>query len=255
MALVAIDDPALPGLPPEWRPAFVQLFLNLLTDQETARAALSRLAGIDGEFRPGRWHGLPRVRMHLPWPPSRYEALLAPLWPAAFPQSPLRQLASAPLEIASYGCPPLQYVPARILLERQPHWPDPWLARHARETLALLARSNRADRQVALSLVRQHSFNLVAARNQLLHAPLLAPFEARLMDPPGDLEAAAAMVTGLNLRQILALPRIQQYFRHWLQPLPERFAAFQGEVGWRLRQLALDHPNPDSVIPFPQGRR
>lgn len=75
-----------------------------------------------------------------------------------------------------------------------------------------------------------------------------------MMDPPGDLEAAAAMVTGLNLRQILALPRIQQYFRHWLQPLPERFAAFQGEVGWRLRQLALDHPDPDSVMPFPQGR-
>ncbi len=255
MALVAIDDPALPGLPADWRPTFLRLFLNLLTDREISRAALAQLAAMDPGFRPDRWRSLPRVLLHLPWPPARYDALLAPLWPDELPPPSPVCRAAPPLDIDCHACAPPRDVPARALLNRQSLWPDPWLARHARETMALLDRSTTADSHVALSIARAHGFDLVAARNQLLHAPLFAPLESLLTGAPGDPQGSAQAVTHLNLAQILSLPRMQLYFRHWLNPLPEGFGAFQGEVGWRLRQLALDHPDPHSVIPFPQGSR
>lgn len=255
MVRIPIDDPLLPGLPADWRPTLLRLFLHLPFQPELAHDALLRLLAMDPDFRPGRWHTIPRVLMHLPWPASRYEPFLAPLWPQPLPPTPRPVPPSEPLSIFDYPCPPPESTPAYHLLARQSQWPDPWLASHARKTVTLLARSTSSASHIALSLARQHSYDLVAVRNQLLLAPLFAPWEGRLSEPPFDVDGPAYAITQMRPEEILSLPRVKLYLRHWLRPLPEGFGAFQGEAGWHLRQLALNHPSPETVIPFSQGRR
>ena len=255
--------------------AFTRLFLNLLHVHTSnfelgaacnhIEASFQIIRNADPAFLPRTWLDLPRYRRRLPWHSELIHQWLEPYWdidavnPPDIPADPgfLVSPITAQTEIWPDAEPldaPPDTTVADIYLKRQHEWPDEFLAafwQAAREEM-LAARSPIAQYAVASDC--EARFSIEGTANMLLLTALIAPLRAvanhgweQTEESRAGIEKANATVhalTGHTPEEIVALPRVEHFLDHNLQPRLEQgtegFGALAGEAGFDFVRHALN---------------
>lgn len=233
-----------------------------------ASTAFRFLRSHDPAFCVRTWIEQPRYRLRLPWTSKTPHEWLEGLW---FDESPSYPHPLADFELAQSrwisrlrGGGGLRRPVARLELvetpcmaeayiERQSIWPDPVLARHARQTRLAMQSAATTIAREAIAEDRNLNFQIEATWNSLLLSTLLAPFRAIAMRERNGNETVHSL-TGCRPRAIAKIPIVKRHLERNFWPRlakdEELIGAMLGEAGADLLQHALTWQREAGPVDF-----